>query len=71
MRPPRPSEHLHRPRLLEHHEDAVEHDGHEQDVDGVGDAEGAEATTYRSEGLGPPRIDAPAEPALEPSITRK
>jgi len=35
-------EHLHRARLLEHHEDAVEHDRHQHDVDRVPRAEGLE-----------------------------
>ena len=40
-------EHLDRARLLEHHEDPVEHDRHQQDVDGVADAEGLERRPHR------------------------
>src|SRR5262249_14431441 len=40
-------EHLDRSRLLEHHEDAIEHDRDEQDVDGVVDAERPERRPHR------------------------
>src|SRR5262245_31844858 len=47
---PEAQEHLDPPRLLEHHEDAVEYDGDEQDIDGVVDPERPEGRPHRHGG---------------------
>src|SRR5215467_14282837 len=62
-----PQEHLHGARLLEHDEDAVEHDGHEQDIDGIAHAEGLERRPHARPR--PPR-GAPPRPRARPVPSR-